>query len=297
MIPARSEKTRLFVKSRSSMILSFLLSAPLTLATGLLSAQALAAGGPSPAEFLAPEVTREILRAQGFDASGVQLVRTSTGTGALPTVSPTPKPEDQDEEVVEYDEDNCPMLTPPRQLRLIKSLPAQDPCQNRGTSLVALTDIQVLFLCENGRSVANYDLSLGSKGLDKRVQGDRKTPLGSYPLTPARRSAQYGLFMHVGYPTAQQRSQGYTGSDIGIHGPDRWFRCAGFLNVAFNWTAGCLAVSSDLYMQEVAEFVRTRHQARRPLMLHILPPASTPPPPLSRQPDPTSTPRPRATTL
>lgn len=288
------------MNSRLSIILSFLLSAPLTLAIGLLSSQAQAAGGPSPAEFLAPEVTREILRAQGFDVSGAtpsgaRVVRISTG--AQPAVSPTPKPEDQDEEVVEYDEDNCPMITPPRQLRLIKSLPSQDPCENRGTSLVALTDIQVLFLCENGRSVANYDLSLGSKGLDKRIQGDRKTPLGSYPLTPARRSAQYGLFMHVGYPTPQQRTQGYTGSDIGIHGPDRWFRCAGFLNVAFNWTAGCLAVSSDLYMQEIAEFVRTRHQARRPLMLHILPPSSTPPPPISRQPDPTSTPRPRTTRL
>jgi hypothetical protein len=50
-------------------------------------------------------------------------------------------------------------------------------------------------------------------------------------------------------------------------------------------------------MQEIAEFVRARHQARRPLMLHILPPSSTPPPPLSRQPDPTSTPRPRTTRL
>ena len=279
--------------------MSFLLSALLTLPAALVASKVHAVPGSSPAEFLTPETTRAMIMAQGLDRTGlfperarIQFATTASSPGGAPTGSPAPRTEEEDE-VVEFDEDDCPMLTPPRQLRLIKSLPADDPCQNRGTSLVALTDIQVLFLCENGRSVGNYDLSLGSKGLDKRAQGDRKTPLGTYPLTPARRSSQYGLFMHVGYPTAPQQALGYTGGDIGIHGPDRWFRCAGFFNVSFNWTAGCLAVSSDVYMREIAEFVRSKHQPRRPVLLHIIEPSSTPPPPISRQPDPSSTPRPR----
>jgi L,D-transpeptidase catalytic domain len=160
---------------------------------------------------------------------------------------------------------SCPQL-PPRQLRLTKQLPSEDPCDTRGTSLVALTGIKVLFLCKDGKSVANYDLSLGRGGLGKRLEGDLKTPIGSYSLSQPRRSADFHLFIPVGYPNKTQKENGYTGGDIGVHGPTRLFRCGGFLNVSFNWTQGCLAVADDSFIEEIAKFVKTSGADR----IHIL---------------------------
>lgn len=154
----------------------------------------------------------------------------------------------------------------PRQLRLTKELPAEDPCVERGTSLVALSDIQVVYLCKDGVAQANYDLSLGRGGLDKTTDGDLKTPLGTYALGTPRSSDKFGIFIPVGYPTAQQKAQGYTGRAIGVHGPTRMFRCAGFLNVTMNWTQGCLAVADDSFIQEIASFVKA-NQVRT---IHIL---------------------------
>lgn len=146
---------------------------------------------------------------------------------------------------------------PPRQLRLFKALPAEDPCANRGTSLVAATDSQTLFLCREGKSTANYDLALGWGGVDKTAEGDLKTPTGTYALGKPRASDKFGIFIPVGYPTAEQKSQGFTGRDVGVHGPKRFFRCAGFMNVTFNWTQGCMAVADDSFIKEIAQFVKT----------------------------------------
>ena len=56
-----------------------------------------------------------------------------------------------------------------------------------------------------------------------------------------------------------------TGSDVGIHGPDRWIACGGVLNVAFNWTQGCLAVADDRFIVEIAQFVK----AHKGIAIHI----------------------------
>ncbi len=151
--------------------------------------------------------------------------------------------------------EDCPAYTPPPMLRLLKSLPTENLCQGRGTSLVALTDIQVVYLCKNDQPVANYDFSLGFMGLNKRREGDLKTPVGTYTLGPPKQSDRFGIFMPIGYPTLEQKRRGYTGSDVGLHGPKRAARCAGFLNVAVNWTQGCLAVASDIFIKEIAKFV------------------------------------------
>ena len=154
------------------------------------------------------------------------------------------------------DEDNCPAYTPRSALRLLKHLPAQNICEGYGTSLVALGDINVLYLCKNGQAVANYDLSLGLFGIGKTKEGDWRTPIGTYSLAMPRPSDKFGIFMEIGYPTKEQREKGFTGGDVGIHGPKRMLRCAGFLNVVVDWTQGCLAVASDGFIKEIAQFVK-----------------------------------------
>jgi hypothetical protein len=160
---------------------------------------------------------------------------------------------------------DCSDLTP-KELKILKVAPAQDPCMGRGTSLVALGTSGVLYLCENGKTAESYDIAIGRGGLGKAKAGDNKTPLGTYSLSQPQVSERFGLFIPVGYPTRAQAANGLTGSDIGIHGPDRIFACAGALNVSVNWTAGCLAVADDRFIIAVSNFVK----AHKPVQLHIL---------------------------
>ncbi len=60
------------------------------------------------------------------------------------------------------------------------------------------------------------------------------------------------------YPTAAQRSQGYAGSAIGIHGPARNFTWAGWLNTTVDWTQGCIAVRSDETIESIAAWVKAK---------------------------------------
>lgn len=159
------------------------------------------------------------------------------------------------------DEDSCDEIYFPRpKLRLMKKLPLVDPCKAVGSNqkawILADTDIQVIYLCKDGQSVADYDFSMGRGGTGKTTLGDRKTPLGKYALAKPYKSDKFKVFIPIGYPTAAQSQQGMTGADVGIHGPARPFRCAGFLNAAVNWTQGCLAVSSDTYIKDIGRFVQ-----------------------------------------
>jgi murein L,D-transpeptidase YafK len=132
------------------------------------------------------------------------------------------------------------------------------PCSSSGPQVVVTTNDHLLWLCDGARVVASYRVALGRGGTDKRVQGDNKTPLGSYPLGAPRPSSRFGTFIPVAYPTPEQHRQGFTGSDVGIHGPDRRFRWAGRMNAWFDWTAGCVALATDEDVQAVATWVQRR---------------------------------------
>jgi L,D-peptidoglycan transpeptidase YkuD (ErfK/YbiS/YcfS/YnhG family) len=130
-------------------------------------------------------------------------------------------------------------------------------CEDRGTSVVIDLDRSILWLCEEGSSQGRYRVALGQGGLDKRREGDKKTPVGTYSLGSGRASSDYYRFLSVGYPTSKQKTQGYTGSAIGIHGPKKGFERWGFLNSRVNWTHGCIAVASHQDIDEIEAWVRT----------------------------------------
>lgn len=160
---------------------------------------------------------------------------------------------------------DCSDLTP-KQLALLKKAPDQDPCTDQGTSIVALTSTGVLYTCEDSKTVERYDISIGRGGAGKTREGDLKTPVGTYSLGQPKTSERFGIFIPVGYPTKEQRAKGFTGSDVGVHGPERVFACAGALNVSINWTQGCLAVADDRFIVEIADFVRSHAN----IQIHIL---------------------------
>ena len=143
---------------------------------------------------------------------------------------------------------------------------APSPCVGLDAHVVLHTEQHRLQLCENGQPAADYRVALGRGGTGKQREGDLKTPLGVYSLGPARASAEFGLFLPVGYPTDEQRRRGLTGGDIGIHGPKRGFRWLGSLTTLSDWTRGCIAVSTDDAIQRLAAWVREHHATR----IHIL---------------------------
>ncbi|MCW7541056.1 L,D-transpeptidase family protein [Aquabacterium sp. A7-Y] len=140
--------------------------------------------------------------------------------------------------------------------------PPADPCRGHGTVLLVRTASHEMRQCEDGRSRRTWRVALGSGGIDKRREGDAKTPLGSYPLGRPRPSQQFGIFIPVGYPTPEQAQRGYTGSAIGVHGPARAWRHLGALNTSTDWTLGCIAVASDATIEEIARWVRDKQVSR-----------------------------------
>jgi hypothetical protein len=154
------------------------------------------------------------------------------------------------------EDDNGCLFTVPERFSLFKATTDKDPCTGLGTLLIADTKTQILYLCKNGKSVGDFDFAKGWNGVQKRKEGDERTPLGVYSIKAPRRSdAGFHKFIHINYPTALQKKNGYTGSNVGIHGPSRWARCLGRLNTYFDWTNGCLAVASDRDIDEVSRFV------------------------------------------
>lgn len=137
------------------------------------------------------------------------------------------------------------------------SVPARgDVCKD--TSIVVDTATRVMTLCERGAAVATFPVAIGQNGVGKEKEGDKKTPLGTYTLGKPRPSKDYGTFIPIGFPTADQKKRGITGGAIGIHGPDRRLRALGSLAVALGWTYGCVAVASDAEMMSISRWIGRR---------------------------------------
>ncbi|STX49964.1 Uncharacterized protein conserved in bacteria [Legionella busanensis] len=118
------------------------------------------------------------------------------------------------------------------------------------------TEEQVLNICKNGTIVKTFKVALGYKGVGKKKAGDNKTPVGLYSLAYPRKSTQFKIFIPILYPTAQQLAAGYTGRDVGIHGPTQSFILFNWLNNLPGSTRGCIAVGKNNYIEYVANWVK-----------------------------------------
>lgn len=154
------------------------------------------------------------------------------------------------------EEDQCFFQLPER-FSLFKATPETDLCKDKGTILLADTDTQILYLCKSGKTVRDFDFAMGWNGVKKRKEGDERTPLGIYDiLAPKKSNSGFHKYIHIVFPTEFQKRQGYTGSNVGIHGPSRWAKCLGALNTyILDWTNGCIAVGSDREIDEISRFV------------------------------------------
>ncbi|MBY0464633.1 MAG: L,D-transpeptidase family protein, partial [Burkholderiales bacterium] len=109
----------------------------------------------------------------------------------------------------------------------------------------------------NLQLIADFFISVGKSGIDKRLEGDGRTPLGNYYITAQKDRKSLPAFYGAGalpinYPNAFDNHKGRTGSGIWLHGtpPDQFVR-------APLASDGCVVVSNP-DMQKLLETVSPR---------------------------------------
>jgi len=113
---------------------------------------------------------------------------------------------------------------------------------------------------------ATYPVVFGNKGLeDKKMEGDRNTPEGSYRIVAKRVHNKWSRFLSLDYPNKQdlekfeeRKRRGEVprnaspGGGIGIHGV--WPREDFVIDRYNNWTNGCISLkNSDV--QELYNYI------------------------------------------
>ena len=120
---------------------------------------------------------------------------------------------------------------------------------------------RMLYLSQQGEIYKKYHISLGQvpDGV-KEVEGDMKTPEGTYVLDWRQLSKSYNKSIHLSYPNKKDKAHAKklgksAGGMIMIHGtPLNWSLSpiGDWMPMLLDWTEGCIAMSND-EMEEVWE--------------------------------------------
>jgi len=120
---------------------------------------------------------------------------------------------------------------------------------------------RMLYLSRSGKIFKKYHITLGQVPIGtKEIEGDMKTPEGTYVLDWRQPSQQFYKSLHISYPNLEERAHAKelgvsAGGMIMIHGtPPSWALSpyGDWMNVLLDWTEGCIAMSND-DMDEVWE--------------------------------------------
>ncbi|MEI6827203.1 MAG: L,D-transpeptidase family protein [Desulfuromonadales bacterium] len=108
-----------------------------------------------------------------------------------------------------------------------------------------------LTLISHGKSLKTYKIALGGNPTGpKEMQGDNKTPEGTYVIDSRNRDSRYHLSLHISYPNEKDKKRAKQrgvspGGDIMIHGIKNGFSWVGDLHSGVDWTKGCIAVTDE----------------------------------------------------
>jgi murein L,D-transpeptidase YafK len=109
---------------------------------------------------------------------------------------------------------------------------------------------RTLSLVKEGAVLKSYRVSLGRDPVGhKQVEGDGRTPEGSYLIDWRNPRSRFHLSLHISYPDENDRRQASArgvspGGDIMIHGLPNLTSAAAPLFAGRDWTNGCIAVSN-----------------------------------------------------
>jgi murein L,D-transpeptidase YafK len=129
-------------------------------------------------------------------------------------------------------------------LRYVAAITAQ------ADKIVILKSAHSMMLFSGSKVLKTYKVALGSVPIGpKQVEGDHKTPEGTYLIDAKNGHSQFHLSLHISYPSAadQQRARSMgarPGGAIMIHGLAKPFAYLGPLHRQTDWTDGCVAVTN-----------------------------------------------------
>ncbi|MCS4224194.1 murein L,D-transpeptidase family protein [Sphingobacterium sp. BIGb0165] len=116
--------------------------------------------------------------------------------------------------------------------------------------LVVYKSKRTLLAYAKGKLLKSYRISLGGQPVGaKEIEGDLKTPEGSYYINDKNQYSGYHKNLGVSYPNekdiAHAKTLGKTvGGDIKIHGLRNGMGFIGKLQRSVDWTFGCMALTN-----------------------------------------------------
>ena len=140
------------------------------------------------------------------------------------------------------------------------------PEKNIVTVLISKSKYSLTLIDATGQWISSYPVVFGSKDLgDKMMQGDRKTPEGTFHIVSKRKHEKWNRFISIDYPNAEsiekfniRKAEGLIppnakiGGEIGIHGV--WPHEDYAIDQYQNWTEGCISTKNN-YIQELFEIL------------------------------------------
>ena len=127
---------------------------------------------------------------------------------------------------------------------------AQAPAAERPQAdrIVIVKSARTMTLFSGGRVLKTYKVALGGVPIGpKRIEGDHKTPEGSYIINSRNPQSQFHLALHISYPSVADRERARKlgarpGGAIMIHGLPNGYDDARYRQT--DWTDGCIAVTN-----------------------------------------------------
>lgn len=130
-------------------------------------------------------------------------------------------------------------------------LPASAPPETQASEVVVLKGERRLILKRGEEEIAAYAIALGfAPEGHKRREGDGRTPEGRYVIDWRNPKSAYHLSLHISYPSAADGAAAAEAGDdpggmIMIHGLPNGMGWLGAAHSLRDWTAGCIAVTSE----------------------------------------------------
>lgn len=130
------------------------------------------------------------------------------------------------------------------------------PADARADRVIVMKKERTLTLISGDKVLKIYKVALGGDPIGpKRMEGDHKTPEGSYILDRRNPKSKYYRSIHISYPSEEDRERARKsgvspGGDVMVHGLPNGFGWLGATHRTQDWTDGCIAVT-DQEMDEI----------------------------------------------
>jgi murein L,D-transpeptidase YafK len=130
------------------------------------------------------------------------------------------------------------------------------PADARADRVIVMKKDRTLTLMNRDKVLKVYKVALGGDPVGpKRMEGDHRTPEGTYILDRRNSKSKYYRSIHISYPSVEDRERAHNlgvspGGDVMVHGLPNGFGWLGASHRAQDWTDGCIAVT-DQEMDEI----------------------------------------------